>query len=373
MHLSGINSSVQSKKLSKRKKFFFAIFTISLGLFLIAVSIECAYRLYKYRNPDGTNSQIKMDPVLGWALKPGKYAAGWLDSQAGTDKKWSEGVDPFYLVNDKGFRRWDDDRSGPVVLIIGDSFTEAGYAGSGGTYYDRIAKELNCRFYVSGCRGYGTFQETLVLEKYIKTIRPGIVMLQMCDNDLYNNDPLFNQMNINWDPGEAVPYLYDDAEVRLEKVRYRGIVRGLMQKSMFLPYALRRFKLIPSARSFEYKDSPAFDGAVKRTGEILKRFRNSCGKETTVLAYLECGQPDPDLAESVFRGLCDNAGITYMDNVSGALRLEESKAGNAELGRHDGPGGHYNLFGHYVIGKALEPHLRQALERLPSKTMKNQE
>lgn len=362
---SSDRGSSSSKKLSTRKKIAFAIFALSFALLATAVSLEIAFRVYKYNHPGRFYSTHISDPALGWYPRSGRHSAVRTTLKSKNDEPWTEGVEDFYFVDERGFRRWNEgDASGPVVLVVGDSFTEAEYAGSGGTYFDRFSREIPCRSYVFGCSGYGTLQETLLLERYINTIRPDIVILQMCDNDLFNNDPDLIQANMNWDPGQAVPILQEDGSVRMQGIRYTGFAKTLVSRSLLVPYLIRRFGLVPFASSFEYRGTPAYEQAVKRTGRILERFRASCGKETKVLAYAECTGADPDAEEAIFRRLCEASGIVYMDRVSGALRDEELKAGNPQMGRCDGPRGHYNLFGHLVIGKAIVPHLRKAIESL---------
>lgn len=352
---------VTTRTLSTRRKIAFAFVASVLAMLVTAVSLEIAFRVYRHLKPGRVFRTHISDPDRGWTPRPGRHVATRAVLGPKNDEAWAKGVEDFYDVDERGFRRWAaGDGSGPVVLVLGDSFTEAEYAGSGGTYYDRFAREFPCRSYVFGCSAYGTLQETLVLERYVDTIRPDIVVLQMCDNDLFNNDPDMIRSNRNWDPGRPVPFLNDDGSVKMQLAGYQGFGKALLGRSLLLADLMRRYQAVTWKTSFEYASTPVFEKAVERTGRILKRFRASCGKDTTVLAFAECSGDDPDAEESVFRRLCEQAGITYMDHVSGALREAEAKAGDPRLGRVEGPRGHYNLFGHEVIGKAIVPHLLKA-------------
>ncbi len=348
-------------KLTARKKLLFAIVTLSAFFIGAFLALETGYRAYKAMRP-GRIPAGEFERTLGWSPSPGKHISQREKFGARNhDEAWAEGVESFYRIDENGFRRRDpDENPGPVVFLLGDSFTEAGYAGIGGTYYDRLTKEVPCRLHVFGSTGYGTLQQTLVLERYISGIRPKIVVLQMCSNDLYDNDPDLAGGSLNWNPGQPRPFLNEDGTIVMREIRYDGPGHLLLSRSQFLQYLVRRFRLVKWRSPFDYQESPYFEQAVRRTGQILKRFRKSCGDETIVLAYAECAEPD----ETIYRKLCQEAGITYLDGVSGALRDEERKAGNPELGRHDGPAGHYNLFGHHVIGKALEPHLSRVIGTL---------
>ncbi len=351
--------TAKSGQLSVRKKLLFAIATLLLFFISAFLAVEIGYRTYKLIRPSRSTAFV-FDNTLGWKPKPGKHIS--LRAKFGprnSDEAWAEGVESFFMMDENGFRRRDfDQKAGPVIFLLGDSVTEAQYAGIGGTYFDRVSQEFPCRMHVFGSTGYGTLQQTLVLERYISEIRPNIVLLQLCQNDLYDNDPDFASQKLSWVPWRPCPYIDDDGTIALRSISYKGPWQLLLNHSHALRYLIFRFKLVEWRSPFDYQDSPYFASAVERTGRILKRFRNSCGDDTAVLAFATGGEAE----EAVFRKLCHEAGITYLEGISGALSDEERKSGNPQLGRHDGPGGHYNLFGHYVIGKALVPHLRQAIE-----------
>src|SRR5437867_3136868 len=88
-----------------------------------------------------------------------------------------------------GFRRFGDPSSSrPKLLVVGDSFTHALEVSDDKTYYALLGDRLGAEVFAYGAGGYGTLQESLVLDEYVDIIKPDAILWQFCSNDFVNND-----------------------------------------------------------------------------------------------------------------------------------------------------------------------------------------
>jgi hypothetical protein len=96
---------------------------------------------------------------------------------------------------------WDDRRGwvgrehviGPTssnpILVLGDSFTEGLTVSSESMWFAYLQREHpETQLIAYGGLGYGTLQELIVLEDYLKGgMHPSLVVVQLCSNDIINN------------------------------------------------------------------------------------------------------------------------------------------------------------------------------------------
>jgi hypothetical protein len=50
-----------------------------------------------------------------------------------------------------------------------------------------LGRALGAESFAYGVMGYGTLQQYMILDRYLDEIQPGLIILQMCSNDLINN------------------------------------------------------------------------------------------------------------------------------------------------------------------------------------------
>jgi lysophospholipase L1-like esterase len=149
---------------------------------------EIALRIIKGFKPTFTGNPYEAyDDTLGWLGIPGYRHS--------INAQWDK---VFYEINDWGFR--DDAPLPPEltqgkhrVMFLGDSFVE----GYGIDVFDRatnMIKNLDTTVvvYNFGVVGYSTDQELLVLKSFGPRIKPDVVVLFFCMNDLLNNTSNFN-------------------------------------------------------------------------------------------------------------------------------------------------------------------------------------
>ncbi|MBP7216929.1 MAG: SGNH/GDSL hydrolase family protein, partial [Candidatus Omnitrophica bacterium] len=83
--------------------------------------------------------------------------------------------------------RGDVDTQKLKILLVGDSYTEGCNLDPAKMYYAYLKKVLDAEIFVYAGIGYGTAQEYLVLQRYVKQIEPDLVILQVSSNDFWDN------------------------------------------------------------------------------------------------------------------------------------------------------------------------------------------
>src|SRR5262245_26780045 len=86
-----------------------------------------------------------------------------------------------------GFRRFGEG-TGLRTLVVGDSYTQALAVSDDRTYYDLLQRDVGLQMYAVGSSGYGTLQESMLIDQYFDEIQPLLVVLQFCYNDFMDND-----------------------------------------------------------------------------------------------------------------------------------------------------------------------------------------
>jgi SGNH hydrolase-like domain, acetyltransferase AlgX len=163
---------------------------LSLASFaLCAAAVEVAARVAvhgRQAQPHTERSFLEYDPDLGWRKAAG--ARQWL---------YGEGPPVLFQTNSHGLRGPESSYEKPNhvvrVLLLGDSFTEAGTVAE----EDSLRAVLEHRLNEEGCAhhevlnggtsGYSTDQEYLFFEKEGYRYEPDVVVLLFFSNDLQGN------------------------------------------------------------------------------------------------------------------------------------------------------------------------------------------
>lgn len=131
---------------------------------------------YNSSNPYSLEDHLEW----GWAPKPLYKLSYPAKDRAG------ETYQVNYETDVNGFRLYGDPNSKKKkVLFIGDSFTHARDIDALQTFYGLFRE--NYEVFAFGASGFGTWQQYLVLEKYLNLIKPDLVVWQHHVNDLFDN------------------------------------------------------------------------------------------------------------------------------------------------------------------------------------------
>lgn len=164
---------------------------INLALLLVTsliclVSAEMILRIWYFNSLELMLPNFRMHdthPILGWTLKPNStFFRQTVDYQVRIDSNSLGYNDVEHEVEpQKGTRR---------ILLLGDSFTEAGQVPFEQSMGRILQKELgrqNTEIINMGINAYGTAQAYLTLVERGISYRPDLVILLFCPNDVGNN------------------------------------------------------------------------------------------------------------------------------------------------------------------------------------------
>lgn len=185
---------------------------------------------------------VGCDQTLGWKTP----ANQWQDFTSKDFAGVKHAV--HYSTRPHGFRLYGDAKSrNPKIMIAGDSFTHAVDVSDDQTYYAKLKRNLSDRIPVEifayGTNGYGTLQEVMIVERYIKKIMPDVLILQVCQNDFINNSlelerkSYFNNNNL------LRPYLGSDGTITMQipQPPFRRALLWAASYSRFLLWVITRF------------------------------------------------------------------------------------------------------------------------------------
>ena len=293
---------------------------------------------------------VSLNLVLGSVYKPTRY--GWTIT-ANRTKFYTVQDQPghFRTVQDQtfqhGFKRWGDPHSThPKVLILGDSFTQMNVVSNGEEWYAYLERAYpTVQWFVYGAGGYGTLQEYMVLNEYIDTIHPSLILWQFCDNDYANNLYAWDRKTYPHNNFRVRPYLENgDIVYRLPLPlpalrKYSKIADLLL--SLYDTH-MKKAKL-----TVDEPTAPEQEEAQRVTLEILLLARERAAD----IPFFLFSVNQFGAAEEV---LCAGAGLTCIPGVW--EHLEEQKVQGLSVQVVDD--GHWNSAGNRIVGEYLIQYLR---------------
>ncbi len=290
------------------------------------------------------------DPVLGWANPAGVKRQNHFPLYG----------DVAYSTGPHGFRPHGDPASPRLkILIVGDEVTQARKTTDGRTYADQLGRMLDAEIFAHGAEGHGTLQELLVLEQHVESIRPDLVLVQVCDDDFTANSRALEARSRLNNALRERPYLEGERVVMRLPGR-NGLEEALLRHS-HLYRQLARLRVTREAtrggaapEEALIEANPRFVEARDVTLRLLERIRERAGA-VPVAAFMACGRPN-EPATVVFRDLCARTGIPYLEGVPAAIQLA-IQMGAVVNGRPADT--HWTDKGNEVAAEALARELRE--------------
>lgn len=152
---------------------------LALGAFLTAaVLAELAYRglVVGGQGPTTNPRYVQHDPRLGWSYRPGATA-----------RHATAEFDVAITIDADGRRAAADGtgpEDGPLILCLGDSFAFGWGVEEAESFPALLRTRLRARVLNFGVSGYGTDQQWLQLERDGLDLRPRLVIVTFCENDV---------------------------------------------------------------------------------------------------------------------------------------------------------------------------------------------
>lgn len=207
--MEGGEGVVDSNKISFWRKLFFSFIGFFGTLILLLLLGEVVMRVcYKASSPPYNNHQI--DSLLGW-----KTVENYTHFEKKMIDKRGDRYDLSLTFTKHGFRKWNDfvaDTPCKTFFFLGDSYTESMETSDENLFYNHLRDSLLLNVYAYGTAGYGTIQELLILQMFIDSIRPNVIILEMCNNDFVDNYWEVEKRNC-YTAGQIRPYLNCDNQI----------------------------------------------------------------------------------------------------------------------------------------------------------------
>ena len=296
------------------------------------------------------------DHRLGWRPTEG-YA---LDSSG---EREDGSRYPLHVTQGRhGFRRFGSG-SGPRTFVVGDSYTQALEVSDDRTYYARLEREVGLRMYAIGSSGYGTLQESMLLDQHFDEVKPELVIWQFCYNDFMNNS---YELESAWTAGNSYlhdrPYL-DGGEIRFRppgsfarlrrwawhSTRLYGFVAGRLARA-----AAPSEDLLLKDILAQGAEHPGFRDAVEITDRLFARIAARVGG-TPVMVFETCTTAAPFYP--AIKDIARRHGMQFAPELPGALDVAEQRGSKLLAADHV----HWNEEGHRIIADTLTGHVRRAL------------
>lgn len=351
----------QSKQFSTARKIQFTLFLLFIVLLLITAVGEVIMRL-QYKGPGPPYDNKEKDAELGWKTKENyKFQTPEFLTSAGST----------YPVNANftryGFRKWNEaatDSPVATIFFIGDSYTESLEASDEHVFYAVLKDSLPVRIYARGTAGYGTAQELLILRKYIDSVKPDWVVLEVCNNDFTDNSWQI-EMHSTYKVSQTRPYLQADGSMEYHYPRpwYEHAKDYSLFWNMIFMRAhntlLNLHMAKPDRDISEIAQDPAckeiYDATLNTTQQALSEIKKLTESRHAQLAVFDADDFSPGV--TYFPDVCRRLNINYIDSVAQDLRAAEQRGDTIRA--FDGY--HCNNVGQHVIANRLIQYFRAKL------------
>lgn len=335
--------------------------SILVAILLVALAGELGIRgmhLYAEHFGDRKPPHFTLDEKLGWIATPDYFYEGELVDASGT--RYSVSIQ----TNAEGYRVYGDPRvtDRKKVLFLGDSYTQAMQVSNDKAYYTLLQNKLNLEVFAFGVDGFGTLQQLMLLDEIIDDIQPDAVVLQLCPNDLINNDYALETRSGFNNNGLRRPYLENGDIVYRNPANMPALREFAASYSDFLYFLITRLDRLrsmpnnPSESIIQEQglSYPLFENSVATTDELLARIRSRIPSGTPLYTFSTShGHPYLD----VFRRVSDREGVYFIDGTSQALREIEGRGVTTRAA----DGEHWNDEGHRIVAEVLGRHFEELL------------
>jgi hypothetical protein len=226
-----------------------------------------------------------------------------------------------------------------------------------------LGDSLPMEVFAYGAAGFSNFQEYLIVESYLKEIKPDLVVWQMCSNDFLDNYWELEKI-AGYHVRMRRPYLLEDGKVTYQLAAEWP--RNVKPYSRFLYFLLKRigqvmgtFDKAPaeSAEKMIAEKNLAFEPfqrSCNMTSGIFRKMKTLLPAETQLLVFDADGfNPQYDQ----FARLCQENGITFIPGLDQYVRQAEAAG---ECTRSD-DGYHWNNRGNELVAAFLHPELAKRL------------
>jgi len=346
---------------TKSKKLVFKAISLSIGLFFALTLGEIGIRvLHNFQKTKAPIDKLSAEPTLGWVSKPDLKFNSKVKDLSGDE----------YLLNlntdHNGFRHFGSTSTAKKrVLFIGDSFTQAVEVSDEHHYGKILSDSLDFEPFIYGSGGWGNLQELMFLEQWMDQIKPDLVVLQFCTNDIINNSYELERNSFFNNSRMTRPYFLDEKLVYKNPAYFK--MEGIKKWSKLLPFIATRIErgrdyyLQKNEKSSEHLmlqeglNYKPFAEAVNQTELIFQKIKTEVESEEGRLIVFSVDHFEP--CSNAVADICSKNEIEYEDVIP--YHLENERKSGTTIYAADGA--HWNRNGHAITAKYLMPRLKKLL------------
>jgi len=323
---------------------------------LFIISGEIAIRIFHYMRYTSKNNSIHVvtfDHEVGWIPAPNYIFKGNKIDASGTSYVVT-------ITTDKhGFRRFGnpEEKEKKKVFFLGDSFTHALQASDNKTYYGLLGTSLPIEVFAFGVDGYGTLQETMILERFYDKIQPDIIIFQFCGNDFINNSYELELKSTRNNNGMRRPYFTETAVIYKTPKPLPFIHDFINTYSRFLCFTINRFDQLKARHLASVEDCiladdthTEFKTSVAITEQIVQNMRKHIPSSTDIYAF---SVDDTFPFYDAFKNIAGRNNIHFIDGIPQAIRSAEQRG----LTTRFADNAHWNETGHQIAAKVLRQYI----------------
>ena len=203
-----------------------------------------------------------------------------------------------------------------------------------------------------GTGGYGTLQELMILNRYVDSVRPDLIVWQLSANDLVNNDYFLETKNPAgarmlrpfYENGEVVHRFPSSSSV----VKYSRLVRFVSARvAMIRGHGFNAASLERERRN--YPD--ALERSIGTTRLLMRRATERAG-QIPIVAFVAEGD---SYADSVLQSAAVASGWRFIPGIRDSIDAERARGLRVDGMPRDG---HWNAHGHAIAGRVIARSLR---------------
>lgn len=346
------------------KNLKYIVASTAILLALLIISGELITRIF------GATIVYEYNKILGWQPKK-KFS-----QKISVIDKSGEKYFVNYSTNEFGFREFGDPRNDKKrILFVGDSWTGDPNTSDEDAFFAIVKNNLPVEVFAIGAGGYGTLQELMLIKEYAEVIKPDILVLQYCDNDIINNSfklegpsitrnqknlrPYWvdNQIEYRFPSGNLYIFLYKNSRL------FRSIdgVLSTIQYQMYKGYYPPQYKAYEAYGAF-WQDLPPElaseildlkSAAVSDTQFLLSEMKRILPLSTKLITFA-ANTDDPEELR-IWQTISENAGFVTYPSVS--MKVDAAEKKGAIVRVYDGA--HWNRLGNKIAGEELVKIIRR--------------
>ena len=313
------------------KKIFKILFINILILLIIFLLIELFLHFTK-------ENHLRFDRILGWSLKENLNI-----TKTETDF-YGEKYNVNFKTQKNGIITYGKNNINEI-LVIGDSFSTDPYVSTDKMWYSIFAeklkkiKDIDIKVNVIGAGGYGTFQQYLLLKRLKSNFKPKLIIIQFCTNDFENNYLKSEKLTGSINQYSRRPY-FQNAKIEYSQdnvsklLRFKLIGQSRIINKILFIFSKNRRKLNISDNDYLYSRNVTIN--------ILKKIKEIYPNKNYLIFNCNIDNINLNL-------LSKKTKMIPVNSIYEALLKAQEK--NEKIYYRDG--GHYNEYGHRIIGNSL--------------------